>query len=163
MLGLFLTFFVACEAQKSETVIQTEVETVKYEGMLDKFQQQDNRLYVVNFWATWCKPCIEELPEFMEVNEAFANDPDFKMYLVSMDNAAHLDERVIPFIADNKLSAEVFLLDDNKRMNTWIPLVDESWSGAIPATAFYKNGEQVFFIEGTMTKEQLTEKIQNFK
>ncbi|NLN33186.1 MAG: TlpA family protein disulfide reductase, partial [Flavobacteriaceae bacterium] len=51
------------------------------------------------------------------------------------------------------------LLDDNKRMNEWIPATDANWSGAIPATVMYKNGEKVFFKELKMTKYELEDLI----
>lgn len=126
-----------------------------YTQLFSKFKQQDNRLYVVNYWATWCKPCIEELPEFMSVNEEMKGNDNFEMILVSLDKADEINTEVKPFIENNNITTDVYLLSDNKRMTQWIPLVNEYWSGAIPATALYKNGEQVAFKEGQLTKDEL--------
>ena len=157
---IFSLILVGCNAQSSELEApQTEINQIQYEALFDLIQKNDDKVYAVNFWATWCKPCIVELPEFMAVNHAFANEPNFKMYLVSMDLPKLVDSKVIPFLKKNDIKAETILLDDNKRMNTWIPKFDESWSGSIPATVFYKNGEKIFFHEGQLTQEQLTEII----
>lgn len=155
ILILTLGLLWGCQAQESENVLKA----VNYDQLKSIIQKQDGKLYVVNFWATWCKPCIEELPDFMEVNEQFKNDPNFKMILVSMDNQKLLDTKVKKFIQNNNINVDVYLLDDIKRMNEWIPATDENWSGAIPATVFYKNGKKVKFHELQMTKYELEDII----
>ncbi len=152
---LMLGLICSCHAQESQAVLKA----VNYDQLKSVIQKEDGKLYVVNFWATWCKPCIEELPDFMEVNEQFKNDPNFKMILVSMDNQKLLDTKVKKFIQNNNINVDVYLLDDIKRMNEWIPATDENWSGAIPATVFYKNGKKVKFHELQMTKYELEDII----
>lgn len=152
------SFFVllnCCNAQSSENVLKT----VNYDGLKEILLKDDGKLYVVNFWATWCKPCIEELPHFMEVNELYKTDPNFKMILVSLDNAKTLDTKVKRFLENNHMNVDVYLLDDNKRMNEWIPAIDKDWSGAIPATVFYKNKKKVYFKELQMTQYELEDII----
>lgn len=148
-------FLLSCNGQESTQVLKA----VDYDELKSVIQKEDDVLYVVNFWATWCKPCIEELPDFMEVNEEFKDHPNFKLILVSMDSKKQLDTKVKKFIEKNKITADVYLLDDNKRMNEWIPATDANWSGAIPATVMYKNGEKVFFKELKMTKYELEDLI----
>lgn len=161
---LAFTFFMACVylCQSQSSLLskpQSDIPEISYEELFEKIQADEHTLYLVNFWATWCKPCVEELPEFMKVNEYCASNPHFKMYLISMDFAKNKNSLVVPFLAKNDIKAEVLLLNDNKRMNTWIPLVDESWSGAIPATVFFRGGKNIHFTEGKMTKEALIEII----
>lgn len=152
----FFFSFLACNAQDSGTYV---LKSVNYEELKSIVQKDDGKLYVVNFWATWCKPCIEELPHFMEVNELYKTDPNFKMILVSLDNVKALDTKVKRFIENNHLNVDVYLLDDNKKMNEWIPATDKSWSGAIPATVFYKNKKKVHFKEMQMTQFELEDVI----
>jgi len=116
----------------------------------------------VNFWATWCKPCVMELPEFMEVNKIYRNNPGFKMVLVSLDTAGDVETSVQPFLVKNKIDAEVLLLNDNKRMNEWIPAVDKKWSGSIPATVIYRDGVKLEFKEGKMQKSELVKIITKY-
>lgn len=164
-LSILLMFVVfACQSKKEtdEAIASNEQLTLitDYNNLFAKFTQNDDKLYVVNYWATWCKPCVEELPDFMEVNNELKDNTNFKMILVSLDKASALETNVQDFIEDNNISTDVYLLSDNKRQMQWIPMVNERWSGAIPSTAFYKNGEQVAFVEGQLNKEQLKEIIQ---
>ena len=137
---------------------QTDGSFVKNEELQKRIQSEKDKLLVVNFWATTCAPCVKELPYFMEVNNKYKNDPKFKMLLVSLDRAVD-KERVLKFIKNKNLGAEVILLDDIKRMNTWIPRLEKDWDGNIPVTIFYKNGEKVHFNDGEMSKEDLENTI----
>jgi thiol-disulfide isomerase/thioredoxin len=138
---------------------ENTVKIIKFEGLESVINKKDNVLYVINFWATWCKPCVMELPEFMEVNKVYHNNPQFKMILVSLDLAKEVDTEVNPFIKKNNMEVDVYLLDDNKRMNMWIPAIDKKWSGAIPATLFYRNGKKLDFRESKMEKKELEQII----
>ncbi|MDH6251676.1 thiol-disulfide isomerase/thioredoxin [Chryseobacterium sp. H1D6B] len=133
---------------------QTAVSSMKYEELEKRIQQESDKFLVVNFWSTTCAPCVKELPHFMEVNNKYAGNPKFKMILVSLDRLADKD-KVINFIKNKNLTAEVILLDDIKRMNTWIPRFDKNWEGDIPVTIFYKKGQKVYFNDGEMSKEDL--------
>lgn len=134
-----------------------------YNEVFNVFMKNDDTLYVVNFWATWCKPCVEELPDFMKVNKEFSNNEHFNMVLVSLDKAADIDTKVKDFINQNNITPDVYVLSDNKRMNEWIPKISRHWSGGIPATAIYKNGEQLFFKEGKISYSDLKTTINKFK
>ncbi|KPH11733.1 TlpA disulfide reductase family protein [Chryseobacterium sp. ERMR1:04] len=137
---------------------ETTITPIKYEELEKRIKQEKDQFLVVNFWSTTCAPCVKELPHFMEVNNKYANDPRFKMILVSLDRLAD-KERVITFIKNKNLTAEVILLDDIKRMNTWIPKFEKDWDGNIPVTIFYKNGEKVYFNDGEMSKDELENTI----
>ena len=138
-----------------------DVSVVKYEELFSKVQQPTSQLIVVNFWATWCGPCVEEMPLFVETFEKYKDNPNFKMVLVSLDRAKQID-KVKQFINDYKINAEVVLLDDNKRMNEWIPKIDASWSGNIPVTAFYQNGKVVHFVGAEVDKNELETLIKTY-
>lgn len=138
------------------------LKVVKYEQLKAVIEKKGNKLYVVNFWATWCGPCVKELPDFMEVNARYGSNPKFKMVLVSLDNVKDFDRTVKPFIKNHNITTDVYLLDDNKRMNMWIPAVDKSWGGVIPATVIYKNGKKLHFIEGQTDKRELDKLITKY-
>ncbi|MCE3075226.1 TlpA family protein disulfide reductase [Chryseobacterium gwangjuense] len=140
---------------------QADVNLVKYEELEKKIQSEGDKLLVVNFWSTTCAPCVKELPYFMEVNNKHKNNPKFKMILVSLDRGVDKG-RVLKFIKNKNLTAEVILLDDIKRMNTWIPRFEKDWDGNIPVTIFYKNGEKVDFNDGEMSKEELENTITKY-
>jgi thiol-disulfide isomerase/thioredoxin len=135
---------------------------IKYEDYQKLINKNDQVLYVVNFWATWCSPCVKELPEFMEVNRQFSINKNFKMILVSLDNVRELESGLYPFMKENQIRPDVYLLDDIKRMNYWIPLIEKEWTGSIPATLIYKNGKKLFFDEKQLDQATLTQIINKF-
>ncbi|OCA69411.1 thioredoxin [Chryseobacterium artocarpi] len=147
-----LLFFSVCNAQ------QTDVSVLKYEELEKRIQEEKGKILVVNFWATTCAPCVKELPHFMEINNKYKENANFKMILVSLDRLVD-KERVLKFIKNKDLTAEVLLLDDIKSMNTWIPRFEKDWDGNIPVTLFYKSAEKVYFNDGEMSKEDLEKKI----
>lgn len=99
---------------------------------------KNDTVYLVNFWATWCAPCVKELPAIQAVEKKYANKK-FKVILVSLDVPSQLDSRLIPFIRSRKITSEVVLLDDPDQ-NAWIDKVDKNWSGEIPFTVIYGKG-----------------------
>ena len=172
---ILLTLLSSCKEQKQEQTpaetapvekevaavanSNTKVPVYKFDEFEPLLNQDDGNIYVVNFWATWCKPCIKELPYFETVGEKYA-DQNVKVLLVSIDFPKLLEKQVIPFIEKNELKSPVVLLDDTGA-NEWIPKVDESWSGAIPATVIYK-GDQRKFFEQSFTLEELEKEINTF-
>lgn len=158
ILLLFVTavYLFALSACKPES----EIRVVNFEDLKPAFIKQDDRLYVVNFWATWCAPCVKEIPDFMEVNSEFSKSENFRMVLVSLDDSDNLESGVKTFITDKKIeNVDLYLLDDIKRMNEWIPAVDPAWSGSIPATLFIRNGKNLRFVSGPLEKDELREII----
>ncbi|MFN8282862.1 MAG: TlpA disulfide reductase family protein [Chitinophagales bacterium] len=125
-----------------------------------RVQQKNDTLYVVNFWATWCKPCVEELPFFEKAAQTFAQKP-VKFILVSQD-AKSRTAQVNDFLKKNKYTSETFILSAGNP-NVWIDKIDSKWSGTIPATILYKNGTKIYFQEGDYASYEILEKIINSK
>ena len=98
--------------------------------------------YIINFWATWCKPCVEELPYFEQINEKY-KDKKVKVVLVSLDFKKLINQKLMPFIEKNNLQSSVVLLADPKA-STWIDKVSTEWDGAIPVTVIYKGDQRKF-------------------
>lgn len=107
------------------------------------FDHDNDTTYVVNFWATWCAPCVAELPYF-EALRAKYQGQKYRQILVTLDFKKQVDSRVIPFIQKESIQSEVVLLADGKA-NKWIDRVDPSWSGAIPITVIYRGDERQFY------------------
>ncbi len=103
--------------------------------------QANDTTYVVNFWATWCKPCVEELPFFEKLIAETAGQP-IKVLLVSMDFPKDFLRKLVPFIAERNLQRNVVALGDLD-YDAWIGKVSEKWDGAIPFTLVYKGEKRV--------------------
>lgn len=110
--------------------------------VLDK---NDDNVYVINFWATWCGPCVKELPYFESLHDVYKDDERVKVILVSLDFEKQIDKRLIPFLNKHEIKSDVALLLDPKE-SAWIDRVDPSWSGSIPITII-KRGDQRKFYE----------------
>ena len=116
----------------------------------------------INFWATWCGPCVEELPYFERINSESINKP-IKVILVSLDFKSKLKTVVVPFITKNKLKAEVYVINEPDQQ-AFIEKIDKSWSGAIPATLFINTNKKVrSFYEKEFTYEELNKTLENLK
>ncbi len=110
-----------------------------------RFAEGKDTLFLINFWATWCKPCVEELPLFNDLNSGSAGGEKMKVLLVSLDFKKDLEKKLVPFINEKNISKEVVLLTDPD-MNTWIPKVNKDWDGNIPVTWFYQSGKKPLLI-----------------
>lgn len=108
-------------------------------------QTQNDTTYVINFWATWCAPCVKELPYFEKLHQTMGTQK-IKVILVSLDFRKDLETKLKPFLEQRQFSASVAALVDS-RQQIWIDKVDSSWSGAVPATLVYR-GTQRQFKEG---------------
>lgn len=128
----------------------------KFEDMEYIFHHDNDTTYLINFWATWCKPCVEEMPYIDPLTEKY-KDEKFKIILVSLDFKKQLESKLIPYLNKNKIQSEVIVLADSKT-NKWIDKVDPKWSGAIPITLVYKGQERFFYEENFHSLEEV-EKI----
>ena len=106
------------------------IEVVNFETFFSKIDLSSEKTYVVNFWATWCSPCIKELPYFEEINNEF-KDKNIEVILVSLDFPSQIESRLIPYLKKNRIKSRVILLNDSK-INTWVPKISENWDGGIP-------------------------------
>ncbi|MDG1913184.1 MAG: TlpA family protein disulfide reductase [Crocinitomix sp.] len=134
-----------------------DVEAYDYENFKPFLNQKDDQIHVINFWATWCVPCVAELPYFEQLGAEY---PEIEIVLVSLDFPKKIKENLIPFIQKNTLKSEVILLDEPDG-NKWIPQIDPNWSGAIPATIIYKNDKSKFY-EQSFNFAELEEAIALF-
>jgi thiol-disulfide isomerase/thioredoxin len=147
--------------ESNEVIVQTppSVPVLDFDAFEHMLHFDDDKTYIINFWATWCRPCIKELPYFEQVGHEYT-DKGVEVILVSLDFPDRLETAVIPFIKRHKLKSQVVILDDANQ-NRWIPLVSEKWSGAIPATLIYNKNKRQFY-EQTFTYEQLLTELNTF-
>ena len=131
-----LILFMGCTQPKEQ------VEVIKIEGLKSLLKEENHEIHIINFWATWCKPCVKEMPQFIALAQKY---PEADISLVSLDFVEELDARVIPFLEKKDIRLRTLLIDEMD-YNLWIDLVDPSWSGAIPATLIIEpaTGKRIF-------------------
>jgi thiol-disulfide isomerase/thioredoxin len=139
----------------SSEIVAQEIKEINYQTLEGIVASKEAKVNVINFWATWCKPCIEEITEFETISKKYSSK-DVRVTLINMDFASDI-ERVKMFVLKKGLLAEVVLLNEPD-YDSWINKVNSNWSGAIPATLIIntKTGEQRFF-----QKELKSEEIQS--
>jgi thiol-disulfide isomerase/thioredoxin len=140
----------------SNVIVAQKVAVFDDYSALEKAVLEDkNTIYVVNFWATWCAPCVKELPHFERLN---SENKNIKVVLVSLDFKNQFESKLLPFLKKKSIHSEVVLLTD-KDYNTWLPMVDKDWSGSIPATLIIKNGKKVFVERIFSSYQELNEYV----
>jgi len=136
----------------SVSAYSQNVKLLNINQLNERIKNGKDSTYVVNFWATWCAPCIKELPHFEKLKAEHKSDK-LAVLLVSLDFKSKLESNVIPFVKRKNLKNEVFLLNESSPQE-FIDRIDPSWSGSIPATLFIKNDKRKF-VETEFTYEQL--------
>lgn len=141
---------------KDHTEIVLEV--YDFNGLEKFLSTTDDKTYVVNFWATWCAPCVKELPYFEKLNATYSDQ--LEVILVSLDFPGKYETKLKPYIKEKNLQSKVIALNDVDS-NSWIPKIDESWTGAIPATIIFNKTKRQFY-EQSFTYEELENEIKPF-
>ncbi|SNZ01978.1 TlpA family protein disulfide reductase [Flagellimonas pacifica] len=144
---------------QTENNLQVKFPVYDYEGLEPLLHKKDDKTYIINFWATWCKPCIEELPYFEKVY-AEQKDNNVEVVLVSLDMPSMWKSRLEPFVEKKAIKSKVIILDDPKQ-NEWIPKIDKDWGGGIPATLIYNKNKRRFYGKG-FTYDELNEELNKF-
>ncbi|MFZ9388649.1 MAG: hypothetical protein ACO25B_12285 [Chitinophagaceae bacterium] len=140
-----------------------EIQSVKI-AELEQFIRDAKTPLVINMWATWCKPCVEEIPYFIRETELHngkqsADTGTIQLILVSLDFKDAFPDDITSFIKKRNIRAVLFWLDETNA-DYFCPRIDPAWSGAIPATLFLnpRTGYRRFF-ERQLTEKEFSESI----
>lgn len=126
--------------------------------MLVKRMGNKDTTYIVNFWATWCGPCVKELPQFDKLETMYAGKP-VKVIMASMDFKDAYPEKLTTYIAKKKLQPEVIWWSETNA-NEFIPKVDNNWSGALPGTLIVNAANRYHvFIERAVTAQEISKLV----
>ena len=133
--------------------VRGQTPSYKIDDLVKRVSNKDT-VYVVNFWATWCIPCVTELPEFNKISDQYQGKP-VKVLMVSLDFEDAYPKKLDAFRAKKKLKPEVVWFNETNA-NVFIPKIDNSWSASIPAT-WIVNAKKEYsnFNPGTVTAQQL--------
>jgi thiol-disulfide isomerase/thioredoxin len=156
MKNTVILFLLVCAASFSYG--QT-AEVIKFDQLEKLIHQKNDKVTVINFWATWCGPCVKEMPYFEALGEKYKGQ--LEVSFISVDFMSK-EAVVNKFITKKGLKSDVYLLNETDA-NSWIDRVDPSWSGAIPATLIINSSSKKRkFIEGELTFDELETHLKTF-
>jgi len=135
------------------------VPMVNFAGFEPYLNAKSDTVYVINFWATWCGPCRRELPDMEKIHRDYSGKK-VKVLLVSLD-FPNQQKGLQQFLSSNHITAPVILLNEPDA-NSWIDIVDPSWTGALPATLIFKGKERLFY-EKELTYQDVNNSIVSLK
>lgn len=121
---------------------QGEYQIIKLGDLEELFSKQDDTVRVFNFWATWCVPCVKELPNFETFNQEIKGTSQL-LYLVSLDDLNRSQSKLSNFLKKKNVMSKVMVLDENNP-NFYIDRIEPSWTGSIPATLVIGNQTRGF-------------------
>ncbi len=137
------------------------IEVIDFPQFEERVNRSHDTLYIYNFWATWCGPCIKELPYFTQL-EANYSGQNVKVEYISLDLIEQLDNAVKLMVSKKLPNSRVLLLNAPK-YHEWIDQVHPDWSGAIPATLFSYNNREIYkFQQKSFTYEELSSQVDTF-
>ena len=156
---IFLFFIVVLSFSMLPSVSKAQsARIIHWPEMQAMLADTTDSLTVINFWATWCKPCVQELPYFEKARASFSGKP-VRFRYISLDFAADFKSRLLPFISRKMPGAQVYLLDETD-YNAWIDKVEPTWGGSIPVTLFINNPKKIRkFASSELGYEQLIQNI----
>lgn len=125
----------------SQRINAQEVKTLEIDKLYQRFEIGKDTTYIINFWATWCAPCIAEMPYFEKLQSKYQHTP-LKVIFLSLDFKSQLESRVRPLVKKMNFKSEVYLAD-KKNEQEFINQVNKDWEGAIPATLIVNKGKDI--------------------
>lgn len=160
---LILIIGTSCENEKKERVpvaenipeVRTDIPVYNFETLAPFLYTETDKTYIINFWAMWCVPCVEELPYIQQYAD---KNPNVEVLLVSLDFPKDIETKLKPFLKEKNISIPVILLDDPDA-NSWIDKIDPNWSGTIPFTIIFNHEKRVFITHPFASLEDLEKTI----
>jgi thiol-disulfide isomerase/thioredoxin len=156
-------FLVIASVLISSFIFSQEIKSVKITDV-EKIIAESKTPLIINMWATWCQPCIEEIPYFIsEINKqnSTATTPadSIQLLLVSLDFNFSFPDKIAAFAKKRGITAPIVWLNETNA-DYFCPKIDAKWSGAIPATLFINNKTGYKgFAEAQLSHKELKEAI----
>lgn len=145
---------------KTTETPKVELKEITQQELVKNLSKKDDTLYVTNFFATWCGPCMMEIPHFKKKIKELKGKPVKFTFVDILDKTAWKD-KVPAFAKENGLENYIVLVDESKFDDTFFSNF-EKWKGnGIPFT-YFRKGNKTDEIEGSMSEEMLNEKINSF-
>lgn len=151
LIGCFLCCLLSARAQDIPTWKVTDLEAY--------INRHPNKTIIINMWATFCKPCVAEIPHFQKIARQY-DTATVSLLLVSLDLPSQYPHKIRAFAKKHGFDARMAWLDETNA-DYFCPKLDPSWSGSIPATLIVHNGNGYRkFVEGEMSEADFKEAVE---
>ena len=132
----------------------TQPQIIKLADLERIIRSDNDTTYVINFWATWCVPCMKEFPSFQKLAQAHNNEK-VKVVMISLDFKKGYLQTLVPFVNKHPIKGLVYLLDEPD-YNSWINKVSPDWQGEIPVTLMINKSKKLYaFFNHDFTPKEL--------
>ena len=156
ILGSIILAFISTQQTAGQSIRKIHVKEL--EKILSN---QENKLFILNLWATWCAPCVKEIPAFEKIAKEI-DKSKVSFVMISLDFPSQIETQLKPFLKKNKTSLDVSVMMDTD-YNSWIDKVDPTWEGNIPSTLFFNNSKKTrYFHSGELSESELRKLINQF-
>jgi thiol-disulfide isomerase/thioredoxin len=150
----FTLLLAAPAASSAEPQAPPTVTTINHEELMSLVRREKGSVLLLNMWATWCVPCIEEFPEILRLRADYI-DSDLVVHFVSLDRIRSRDTHVRPFLARMGVDFETYLKKQGND-EAFINALSDQWSGALPATFIVdRSGKLQHLLVGEQTLDDL--------
>lgn len=156
------SFLEEIEKPQTKKNFTPKIERMNSAKLDSLIKNRNGKILFLNVWATWCKPCVEEFPDIVNLHEKYKNSK-VDITALSVDFEDELEKKVIPFLKKNEVEFKTFI-GNFKNDEELINKLNENWRGDVPATLIYdKNGKLKKFFTGKKSLKEFSEAIESLK
>ncbi|HEX9723302.1 MAG TPA: TlpA disulfide reductase family protein [Vicinamibacteria bacterium] len=151
---LVLATALAITAPSAKGLAEQAPRLVDANEIKDLVRKQSGQIVLLNFWATWCPPCLVEFPEIVSLEKAYRRR-GLAVISVSADSPQRVDSDLLPFLDKHRSDFPIYVMETND-VEAFMHRIDPEWNGDLPATFFIgRKGDVVIKRFGAMSREQM--------
>jgi len=138
---------------------EDSVKFINIAGLQEFISQHRGEVLVINVWATWCVPCVEEIPDLTTLTK----EDHVRVVGISIDDPEDVPSKVIPFLKKHAVLYPVFVKAAGND-EAFINALNEKWTGAVPVTFVYDStGKQRTMLVGKQSYAVLHKTVESFR
>jgi len=144
---------------KEWSSLPVTIENIDTSGIKEIIRNKSDKLRLINVWASWCGPCVQEFPDFVIIDRIYRSR-QFEFVSINADKLSRKDN-VLKFLQKNEASNKnyIFNSDNNSEL---VEAVDPQWSGALPYTLLVEQGGNIIYrIQGPIDMITMRKLIAN--
>jgi thiol-disulfide isomerase/thioredoxin len=144
---------------KEWSELPVTIENIDTSGIKELIRNKSGKLRLINVWASWCGPCVQEFPDFVILDRIYRSR-EFEFVSINADKLSRKDN-VLKLLQKNEASNKnyIFNSDNNSEL---VEVVDPDWSGALPYTLLVEQGGKVIYrTQGPINMVEIRKLIAN--